>query len=624
MRAMMVPMSAAGGGKPRPARADRPEFLPLERYALIGECGTAALVSDEGSIDWLCLPRFDSDPFFGRLLDPDGGHFSVRPTEPFTSSRQYIPDSAVVAITFTTASGRATVYDFFAARTFEEKRRHLWPLRYLVRRIEGEEGTLEFDVEIAPRDSFKQRSYNLTARGARLYVTRHGWAVFVEASAPFTVRGDVGHTRVKVSAGDRAYVTLSEARGAIGVLPPTGGFAEAVFEETIRYWKDWSEKELVGGRAPASVRRSALTLKLLTFAPSGGVVAAPTTSLPETIGGERNWDYRFVWVRDASRMIVALFDLGYHDEAHAYMYWISNAIHLSRPDILTMYGVHGEHRFKEEDIQGLRGYMDSRPVRRGNAALEQMQLDNWGQLIDAAFVFAERSGEMDSDMWSVIRSLVQFVAKNWQRPDHGIWEVRGRPRNYVHSKVMCWVALDRGIRLVRHHRFKGPVEEWERARDDIRAAVLEEGYDSERGTFKRTFEDDVIDAALLEIPIVRFLPGDDERVVRTIDRIREELGRGDLLYRYRTADELEGNEGCFLACSFWLVQALALAGKYDEACQMFDRLCERRNDVGLLPEEIDPDSGRFLGNFPQGFSHIALVNAAATLRRMEDDQPSGR
>ena len=607
----------------------RPEYLPIENYGLIGECGTAALVSDEGSIDWLCLPRFDSDPTFGRILDPGGGHFSVRPEEPFSSTRMYLPDTPILATTFTTPTGKATMYDFFAARPFDDKRTHLWPFRYLVRRIEGEEGSVPFEVEIAPRDSFGGKAFRLRASGCRLYASRRAQDLFYETGEPFTIQDGVGRSRVTVGAGQHEYVTMAVAFGAIGVLPPTGGFAERAYEETLEYWRGWSEQELVGGRAPESVRRSALTLKLMTFAPSGGAVAAPTSSLPEQIGGSRNWDYRYVWVRDASRTVIALFDLGYHDEAHAYMFWVTNAIHLTRPRIYTMYGVHGEHRIPEGEIQPLRGYRDSRPVRRGNEALEQLQLDNWGQLVDAAFVFAERSGEMDSDMWKAIRSLVAWVAENWHRPDHGIWEVRGDPQHYVHSKVMCWVALDRGVRLVQDYGFVGPDEEWARARDEVKSAILEHGYDRKRGTFVRAFGDEIVDAALLEIPVVGFLPGNDERVVRTIDRIREDLGREHLVYRYLTDDNLPGDEGAFLPCSFWLVEALALAGRYEEACELFDRLCEVRNDVGLLPEEIDPESGAFLGNFPQGLSHIALVNAASTLKRLGDerekaDQPNGR
>jgi GH15 family glucan-1,4-alpha-glucosidase len=438
--------------------------------------------------------------------------------------------------------------------------------------------------------------------------------VFFESTSPFATHGETARSELTVASGEQAFVTACEAFGSVGVLPPAGPFAEQAFHDTCRYWRTWSEQELLGGRATAMVRRSAITLKLLTYAPSGGVVSAPTTSLPEAPGSERNWDYRYVWVRDASRTIVALFDLGYHDEAHAYMYWITNAGALTHPRIDTMYGVHGEHWIREKDIPGLRGYLDSRPVRKGNDAGAQLQLDNWGEVIDAASTFAERSDEMDRDMWRTIRSLVGFVADHWREPDHGIWEVRGEPRQFVHSKVMCWVALDRGIRMSRDFGLKAPVERWERERDAVHRTVLEQGFDAERNTFTQVIGEPQLDASLLEIPIVGFLDGRDPRVTGTIDAVREELGRGDLVYRYRADDSLQGEEGAFLPCSFWLVQALALNGRFEEASRLFDDVNRRAGALGLLPEEIDPDTGRFLGNFPQGLTHIALVNAAATLR----------
>jgi len=598
-------------------RAARPEFLPLERYGLIGECGTAALVSDDGSIDWLPLPRFDSDPIFARILDPGAGHFDVRPREPFTSVSRYLPDTPIQATTFTTASGRATLYDFFAAEPFDEKRRHLWPFRYLVRRIEGEEGTVEFEVEIAPRSSFGGTPFSLRGKGHRLMASRRAGAVFFACSAPFELHGDTATARIVVDSGTTAHVTAADAGELVGVFPPVGAYADAAFERTLRYWKGWSERELLGEEAPEVVRRSAIVLKLLTYAPSGGVVAAPTTSLPEAPGRERNWDYRYVWLRDASRTTEALFDLGYHEDAHAYMYWVTNAAHLSGPRIETLYGPHGEHWIDERDIPNLRGYLDSVPVRKGNGAGHQVQLDNWGEVVDAAATFAERTGNMDPVMWRTIRSLIGYVAGHWRERDHGIWEMRGDPKHFVHSKMMCWVALDRGISLARDLGLKAPLEEWQRERDAVHRTILERGFDRERNTFTQVFDEPQLDAALLEVAIYGFLPGDDPRLTGTIDAIRRELGREELLYRYRTDDELSGNEGTFLACSFWLVQALVANGRQDEAQEVFDAVVARRNALGLFPEELDPETGRFLGNYPQGLSHIALINAAVALRHPE-------
>jgi len=603
-----VPLTVQGN-------STRPEYLPLERYGLIGDSGTAALIADDGSIDWLCLPRFDSDPVFGRILDPAGGHFWLRPAEPFRSVQAYVADTAVLVTTFTTATGRATVYDFFAARGAALKRQRLWPYRYLVRRIEGETGAVPFRATLEPRDGFGHRSYRLSAHGCRVNAQLGGSAVLAEATAPFRVVGGRAEVELAVTDRSRAYVTLAYADSDVGVLPPAGAFAEEAFHETVHYWKRWAaQANLAGHRVQSLVLRSAITLKLLTFAPSGGVVAAPTTSLPEAIGGERNWDYRYVWVRDASRSIVALFDLGYFDEARAYLFWVTDAASLTQPRVHTMYDLRGEHRIPERTISWLRGYRDSRPVRKGNAAVDQLQLDNWGYLVDAAFVYAARGGSLDEDTWRSVRSFVEFVRRNWQRPDHGIWEVRSQPQHFVHSKVMSWMALDRGIRLVREFSYPGPVEAWERERDAVKQAVLSRGTDPEQGTLIRAFGQPVMDAALLEVPLVGFLPGSDPLVQRTIDRVRRELSAGDLLYRYRTDDGLLGNEGTFLPCSFWLVHALAIGGRREEACALLDRLAARANQLGLLPEEIDPAAGTFLGNFPQGLSHIALLNACVAVR----------
>jgi GH15 family glucan-1,4-alpha-glucosidase len=600
------PAPVGGGG----------DFRPIERYGLIGDSGAAALVSDDGSIDWLGLPRFDSDPVFARLLDPGGGHFWLHPVEPFEATRRYLADTPVLATTYVTARGRATVYDLFAAWPVPAKRRHLWPFRYLVRRIEGEAGVVRFEAEIAPRDAFGGGRYRLVAGGHRLMAGLGSRAFLAQASSPFRLGRDVARTTAEVAAGERAYLAAAYAARDLAVWPPVAPFAEQVFHDTVAYWRRWARRERLGGRQAEAVRRSAITLKLLTFAPSGGVIAAPTTSLPEAVGAPRNWDYRYVWVRDASWTIDALVDLGYHDEAHAYLFWVTNAARLTQPRVHTMYDLYGSHRVPEAELRHLTGYMGSRPVRRGNAAVLQLQLDNWGHLLEAAFIYADRTGEIDRATWQSLRAFVQFVAQNWRRPDQGMWEVRGPPRHFVHSKVMCWVALDRGVRLVRRFGLQGPADAWERERDRVKQAVLQHGVDPERGNFTRAFGDPSLDASLLQLPIVGFLPGDD-RVRRTVDRVRDALGRGELVYRYRGDDGLPGTEGAFMACSFWLAQALAVDGRVDEACEVFERACARANDLGLLPEEIDPEDGRFLGNFPQGLSHIALVNTASTIEKLE-------
>ena len=592
--------------------------VPIERYGLIGDSGTAALVSDEGSIDWLCLPDFSSDPVFGRMLDPGGGHCAVRPAGLKETRRRYLPGTPVLESTFRTETGAATLTDLFATTPGARKEAELWPFRWLIRRVQGVEGRVILDVEVAPRDAFGGGRWDLRRHGRVLAASRAGRVMFCACSTPFAVERDAASARIEVAPGDVAHLCLAYADRDVGVVPPVGEVAERALRDTVDSWRAWSEQIPCSPEHREAVERSALTLKLLTFAPSGGVVAAPTTSLPEAIGGGRNWDYRHVWVRDASRSVAALLDRGHPEDARTYLFWIANATRLTRPRVETLYALNGERAGREQEVTGLRGYGGSLPVRRGNDAATQLQLDNWGYLADAAFVFAERTGELPWDLWPAVRSWVDFAAENWRRPDSGIWEFRDRPRHFVHSKVMCWVALDRGLRLARLLGEDAPVTTWERERDRIRAAVLRDGVNAESGGFARAFDDPAIDASLLELPIVGFLPGDDERVLITIERVRAELGRGDLVMRYRSDDGLTRGEGAFLTCSFWLAHALASAGRRDEALDVFDRACGRANEVGLLPEEIDPETGSFLGNFPQGLSHLALLAAATAL----EDHPS--
>ena len=593
--------------------------VPIERYGLIGDCGTAALVSDEGSIDWLCLPNFDSDPVFGRLLDPGGGHCAVRPAGLRETHRRYLPGTPALETTFRTETGVATLTDLFASVPAARRETELWPFRWLIRRVQGMQGHVVMDVEVAPRDPFGGGRWDLQTHGRELAAERGGRAILAACSTGFRVERDTASARIEIGAGDLAHMSLAYVARDLGILPPDGAAAERAFRDTVASWEEWSGRIPGAPEHRAAVERSALTLKLLTFAPSGGVVAAPTTSLPESIGGERNWDYRHVWIRDASRSVIALLDRGHSEDAKAYLFWMANATRLTRPGVDTLYSLSGERAKRETEVPGIRGYAGSLPIRRGNAAAEQLQLDTWGYLVDAAFVFAERTGKLPWGLWESVRSFVNYAAVNWRRPDYGIWEFRDRPRHLVHSKVMCWLALDRGLRLAELLGEDAPVADWERERDEIHAAVLLHGIDADRGTFMRAFDDPVVDASLLQLPIVGFLPGDDERVVATVERVRIELGHDDLVMRYRADDGLSGDEGAFLPCSFWLAHALACAGRHHEATGVFERACGRANDVGLLPEEIDPVTGVFLGNFPQGLSHLALLAAAGAL----EDQPSG-
>ena len=587
--------------------------LPLERYGLIGDSGTAALVSDAGSIDWLCLPRFDSDPVFARLLDPAAGFFSLAPEAASTVSRCYLPGTAVLATTFSTAGGRATVHDFFAARPGPAKRRGLWPFRYLVRRVVCEEGSVALEAVLEPRHGFGLRPPRIQVRGRQLRTLHRSVALLCRAPVPWEATRGGARARIDLRAGQRAHLVLAFSGRDLGVWPAGGDFAEAAFHETVAYWRGWSGRTT--GASSAEVARSAMTLKLLTYAPSGAVVAAPTTSLPEAPGGVRNWDYRYAWIRDASWSVTALYDLGYLAAAKAFLFWATSAAALSLPRVRTMYGLYGTTRVAEREVSGLRGYRGSVPVRVGNAASEQLQLDNWGHLLDAAYGYARRAGGLDAQVWSALRAMVGFVARNWRRPDQGIWEVRGAPQHFVHSKVMCWVALDRGVRLVESFGLAGPSRAWAEEADAVRDAVLEHGVDPQGGHLTRAFGDPSVDASLLLVPLTGFLPPDDPRIARTVERVRAELGDGDLVRRYAVDDGLPGREGAFLACSFWLAQVLAVAGDRTEAERVFRAAADRANELGLLPEEIDTGTGAFLGNFPQGLSHIALIHAALALDR---------
>jgi GH15 family glucan-1,4-alpha-glucosidase len=605
----------ASGSPPAP---DLQADLPIERYGLIGDSGTAALVSDQGSIDWLCLPTFDDAPVFGRLLDPEGGSCSISAVDLRSSHRRYLPETPILETTLRSATGAATLIDLFATATDERRDRELVPSRWLIRRLEGVEGVVTIDLAVAPRDPFGGGRWELQGRGRTAVAQLEGRALFIASSVPLEVRPAEVGARVEVAVGDVVHLCLAYAERDLGVVPPVGEAAEHALRDTAAYWRAWADRVPATSEHRDVVVRSALTLKLLSFAPSGGVVAAPTTSLPETLGGSRNWDYRSVWVRDASRSVIALLDRGHPEDARAYLFWIANATRLTRPRVDTLYALNGERAAREREIGGLRGYAGSLPVRTGNAAARQLQLDNWGYLVDAAYVFTERTGDLPWNLWPEVRSFVRFVVANRWRADHGIWEFRDRTRQLVHSKVMCWVALDRGIRLARLLSIDPPAD-WERARDEVHAAILRDGLDADGRGFARAFDDPAIDASLLELPAVGFLPGDDPRVLATIDRVTNELATGELVRRYRADDGLAGDEGAFVACSFWLVQALARAGRRAEAEEVFARTCARGNDLGLLPEEIDPATGAFLGNFPLALSHLGLLAAARAL----EDQMNG-
>ncbi|GAA4303814.1 glycoside hydrolase family 15 protein [Klenkia terrae] len=578
----------------------------IEDYALLGDLQTAALVSTEGSIDWLCFPRFDSPACFAALLDtPDAGRWLLAPAGGgVCTSRRYRGDTLVLETTWTTPDGEVRVVDFMPPRGTAPD---------VVRMVEGVSGTVDMRGELRIRFDYGRVVPWVRHREGQVQALAGPDALWLRTSAPV-----VGHEWASVSeftvrAGERVPFVLTWTPGHEPA--PTPVDAEEALRGTVDFWEDWvAGGDRVGGRYAPAVTRSLITLKALTYAPTGGIVAAPTTSLPEQLGGPRNWDYRYSWLRDSTYTLQALLAAGHTAEAGAWRDWLLRAVAGKPADLQIMYGIDGTRRLPELELPWLSGYEGSTPVRTGNAAADQLQLDVWGEVLDGLHLAREASLAPTEAAWDLQTALMEHLADRWREPDNGLWEMRGARRHFVHSKVMCWVAADRMVRGARAYDLPGPVDRWEELRDTIHAEVLEKGVVD--GRFVQSYGSTDLDAALLLIPRVGFLPGDDPRVVATVDAVLRELTSDGLVLRYRNAsadDGLPGGEGVFLACSFWLVDALHGAGRRDEAEALFERLLGCRNDLGLLSEEWDPATGRQLGNVPQAFSHFALVVSAVQL-----------
>ncbi|WP_344015074.1 glycoside hydrolase family 15 protein [Streptomyces thermospinosisporus] len=590
----------------------------IEDYALIGDEQTAALIGTDGSVDWLCLPRFDSGACFARLLgDENNGHWRIAPVGADRCARRaYRPDTLVLDTVWETDEGTVMVTDLMPQRDRAPD---------LVRIVQGLRG--EVTVHSALRLRFDYGSVVPWVRredGHRVAVAGPDSAWLRSEPEVHTWGEDLGtHSQFTVREGERVAFVLTwhpshEPRPPL-VDPYTS------LRHSVTDWRAWASRCRYDGPHRDAVVRSLITLKALTYAPTGGIVAAPTTSLPEEPGGVRNWDYRFCWLRDSTLTLNALLAAGYKEEAEAWRDWLLRAVAGSPADLQIMYGVAGERRLPELEVPWLAGFEGARPVRAGNDAVNQLQLDVYGEVMDS-LALARRSGlPPKPDIWALQRVLMDFLRTAWRQPDEGLWEVRGGRRHFVHSKVMVWVAADRAVRALEEHpEFEGDLEGWRQLRDEVHREVCEKGYDPERNTFTQSYGSRELDAALLLIPRVGFLPPDDPRVTGTIDAVRKELGQGGLLRRYtshaRTVDGLPGEEGTFIACTFWLADALHLTGRTEEARTLFERLLGLANDVGLLAEEYDPVQGRLLGNFPQAFSHIGLVNTALAL---SGDQQAG-
>ena len=585
------------------------EALPIEDYALIGDCITTALVGRNGSIDWLCWPRFDSASCFGALLGtPDHGRWLIGPAEPGAQvARSYRDGGLVLETVFTTPGGSVALIDFMVPELGNSS---------VVRIVEGRGGQVAMEMDLALRFDY----------GASVpWVTRledgTGYVAIAgpELTALYTgvqLEGRNMRTlsRFDVAAGQRVSFLLRH--GPSHLAPPPRLDAEQLLDQTERYWSEWSKRCSYDGSYAGVVRTSLLALKALTYSPTGGIAAAATTSLPEQLGGSRNWDYRYCWLRDATLTLFSLMQAGYYDEAGAWRDWLHRSIAGSPNQVQIMYGIAGERRLAEWEVSTLPGYQGALPVRIGNAASEQLQLDVYGEVTEALHQARNGGLAKPSVGWPLQCAIVSHLKEIWHQPDEGIWETRGGRKHFTYSKVMAWVAFDRMIKDAQQHGLEGPIDEWTAARDEIRATVLEKGFHPGKNSFVQHFDTDVLDASLLLIPLVGFLPHDDPRVLGTTAAIEKELLRDGYVLRYDTgasSDGLPPGEGAFLACSFWLVDNWNMQGRRPDAVALFERLIALRNDVGLLSEEYDPAAKRMTGNFPQAFSHTALIASAMNL-----------
>ncbi|HVK08682.1 MAG TPA: glycoside hydrolase family 15 protein [Gemmataceae bacterium] len=594
----------------------------IQDYAVIGSGRSAALVSRHGYIDWLCWPRFDSPSLFGRLLDlRAGGSWSIAPAEPAEVERRYIDATNVLRTRFRTGSGVVSLTDFMPAASEEEKRRMLWPEHELVRRVECELGEVEVRAHFDPRPDYGRAKVTLRdagvlgvriEMGARLITLRSDVKL-----APAAAGGVSGTVRLK--AGEAVAFSLTDAWEGPAVLPPLGDLILQKLALTVGWWQRWAARASYTGPYRDQVVRSALALKLLTYAPSGAMIAAPTTSLPERVGGDLNWDYRFCWLRDAAFTARALFGLGYREDAEAFVSWMLHATRLTRPELRVIYDVFGESNPAETELPHLRGYAGSSPVRVGNATRDQLQLDVYGEVVEAVTHFLRSGGELDRETQAMLRHFGGYVCRHWREPDNGIWEPRDKRQHYTHSRLLCWVALDRLLGMHRLGRLGGiPVEDFTKHRDEIRRDIEDRGWNPALESYTQVLGGNTLDATVLLLAFLGFDQASSPRMRLTFERIRGKLGGGPgLLYRYEQS--FAGGEGAFALCSFWIADFLARGGGTpEEAHRAFAATAAYANDVGLFAEEIDPKTGDALGNFPQAFTHVGLINAALSLAERDE------
>lgn len=603
-------------------------YQPIEDYGLIGDMHTVALVGKNGSIDWLCLPHFDSPSVFAGILDDEkGGQFVIAPTDGSVHNVKqfYWPETNVLVTRFLSANGVAEIVDFMAVPS-DDDTPHRSRMYRLVRQVRG---SMKFELKIAPAFNYgrDEHSVEMCKTGARFLSEKLN--IRLTCGVEMDTDGNGCSADFALTHGQSATFVIEEIpENEIGVCaPPNEKQAHALFRRTIDYWRGWLSKCTYTGRWREMVHRSALALKLLTFKPTGAIVAAPTCSLPEGVGGERNWDYRYTWIRDAAFTLYAFLRIGFTEEARHFMEWIEGRCHELNPDgsLQIMYGIRGEHELTEVSLTNLKGYRDSAPVRVGNGAYNQLQLDIYGELLDSVYLYNKYGSPISYELWTHLRQLIDWVCENWERADEGVWEVRGGQQNFVYSKLMCWVAVDRGLRLADKRSFPCDRTNWLTVRDRIYEQVMEKGWSESRQAFVQHYGSDHLDASNLMMPLVFFVSPNDPRMVKTLDAMLQSPDKGglvsdSLVYRYNaeeSTDGLRGSEGTFNICSFWMVEALTRLGRtdrkrLDQAQLMFEQMMGYANHVGLFAEETG-SCGEGLGNFPQAFTHLALISAAVNL-----------
>jgi len=609
----------------RAASANR--YPDIGDYALLGDCASGALVARSGSIEWLCWPRFDSPSLFGAILDRErGGRFELAPVDPVSVERRYVGETTVLDSVFVTAGGRLRLRDCMVAVP-EMEQGVSWPDHQLVREVVCEEGEVDVALRCDPRFAYGRIRPRWEQRGALGWFCQDRAAVLVLRSEMTLEsdpeRGLLGRARLR--AGERRLTSLCYDAAEPATLPVLGDVAAGRVERTLAYWRDWAADCDYQGPWREAVIRSALTLKLLAMSASGALVAAPTSSLPERLGGVRNWDYRYCWLRDAAFTLRALLGLGRVEEGRAFFSWLLHATRQTAPRLNVLYGVFGDTECEERELEHLEGYRGSRPVRVGNAAADQLQLDAYGSVVSTAHEFVQRGGSLDAWQARLLAHLVRHVCERWEEPDEGIWEIRAERRRHTYSAAMCWVALDRALRLEEAGLLKLPRDRLERTRETIRETLETRAVDPASGSYTSVLDGEDVDASLLLLAAYGYAAPDAPRMVATCERIRRELGAGDWLHRYSAEwdDGLPAGEGAFVACAFWEVEYLACLGRVAEARRRFEHLLSHANDVGLFAEEIEPSSGAALGNFPQALSHLGLINAALALAAAEGERIEG-